>query len=163
MLDPFDRAILALVQRDNQRTHAEIGREVHLSASSVRRRLARLRRDGVIAQDVSIVDPGKEWITAIVRVTFQVESPQSYDAFRRRMRDADEVAQCYAVAGETDFILIVHASSLADYEAWGERQLLADPAIGRYDTHIVWSRVKFTTALPVMPGDDGGDERPADG
>ena len=59
VLDSFDRAILALVQIDNQRSHASIGAEVSLSASSVRRRLAAMRDNGVIISDVSLTDPSK--------------------------------------------------------------------------------------------------------
>ena len=54
-LDDFDRAILAIVQRNNRLSCAEIGDQVGLSGSAVRRRLAALRDNGVIAQDVSIL------------------------------------------------------------------------------------------------------------
>ena len=56
-LDAFDRDILKVVQGDNLLTHAQIGERVNLSPSSVRRRLTHMREQGVIAADVSIVDP----------------------------------------------------------------------------------------------------------
>ena len=146
-LDDFDRELLALVQRDNQRTHADLGEEVGLSASSVRRRLARLRSSGVIEADVAIVNPDKERITVLVTVVFQRESLEADRDFKRRMREAPEVSQCYSVAGGLDFVLVVHAEDLAAYEAWGEETLMADPWIRRYDSHIDWSRVKFSTAV----------------
>ena len=149
MLDTFDRAILRIVQTDNQRSHAVIGEEVGLSASSVRRRLARLREEGIIRADVSIVDPVKTMIQAIVLVTFKEESLENYQQFKARMVAEPEVTQCYAVSGEVDFVLVVQTQDLASYESWGERVLMANPDIGRYNTHIVWSRVKFSTALPM--------------
>ena len=149
MLDEFDREILRLVQEDNQLTHAEIGRRVNLSASSVRRRLARLRSEGVIEADVSIVAVDRRQLTAIVQVFFEKETLASDEQFRRAMRASPEVSQCYAVSGDTDFILVVHADSPADYEAWGHRTLMTNPHIRRYDTHIVWSRVKHSTRVPV--------------
>ena len=146
-LDDFDREILAIVQRDNLRTHADIGGEVGLSPSSVRRRLARLRKDGVIAADVAIVNPDKDRITVVVTVVFQRESVQADRNFKKRMQAAPEVSQCYSVAGGIDFVLVVHAASHSDYEVWGERELMWDPHIRRYDSHIAWSRVKFTTVI----------------
>lgn len=146
--DEFDRDILAIVQENNLRTHADIGAAVGLSASSVRRRLARLRRTGVIEADVSIVNPDKERVTVIVTVVFERESLDGDRAFKRRMLEAPEVSQCYSVAGGVDFVLVVHAASNADYESWGERMLMSDERIRRYDSHIAWSRVKFTTAIP---------------
>ena len=146
-LDDFDRDILSSVQVNNLLTHAEIGEQVGLSPSSVRRRLARLRRTGVIAADVSIVDPDKERITVIVTVVFQRESVDADRKFKERMRAAPEVSQCYSVAGGIDFVLVVHAADHSSYEAWGERELMSDPCIRRYDSHIAWSRVKFSTAV----------------
>lgn len=149
MPDDLDRAILRIVQRDNQQTHTQIGDSVGLSPSSVRRRLKRLRETGVIHADVSIVAPEAGGIQAVVLVAFGEESVEADDAFRERMREAPEVAQCYAVAGDMDYVLIVHAADLPSYEAWGKRVLMADPAIRRYDTHLVWNRVAFTTAVPL--------------
>ena len=150
MLDALDRALLDEMQRNNQQTHAVLGRRVGLSPSAVRRRLARLRAEGVIQADVSIVAPDPAAITVIVQVRYEKETLKSGQDFRRRMQDAPEVSQCYSVAGETDFILVVHAPNLAAYEAWGERTLMSDPLILRYDSHVVWSRVKFSTVLPTF-------------
>ena len=107
-MDSFDRAILALVQKDNQRTHAEIAKAVNLSPSSVRRRLARLREDQIIESDVSILSATAQRITVIVLVAFQNEVLDEVRAFKKRMQEADEVSQCYSVAGQIDFVLVGH-------------------------------------------------------
>ena len=54
-LDKADLAILRIVQKDNQITHAAIGDKIGLSVSAVRRRLVALRQDGHISKDVSIL------------------------------------------------------------------------------------------------------------
>ena len=149
MLDSIDRAILRIVQRNNQKTHAAIGAEVGLSPSSVRRRLGALRSSGVIEADVSLVAPSAAGIQAVVFVTLQEETVEADDGFRQRVRASPEVTQCYAVLGSVDFVLVVHAADVPSYEAWGRRVLLADPAVRRYETHLVWGRVKFSTALPL--------------
>ncbi|MEO0560067.1 MAG: Lrp/AsnC family transcriptional regulator, partial [Bacteroidota bacterium] len=151
MLDPLDREILRLVQENNRLSHAAIGKTVGLSDSSVRRRLHALREKGVIEADVSILAPETVGIQAIVTVSFETESVEGDDAFRQRMLETPEVSQCYAVSGEVDYILVVHVPDLPSYEAWGKRVLMADPAIRRYGTHLVWNRVKFSTAIP-LPG-----------
>ncbi len=149
MLDPLDKSILRIVQENNQQTHAQIGATVGLSASSVRRRLKALRARGIIEADVSILAPDTTGIQAIVMVTFGDESVEADDAFRAQMRAAPEVSQCYAVSGDIDFVLVVHAPDLPSYEAWTKRVLMSNPAIRRSDTHVVWSRVTFSTALPL--------------
>lgn len=143
-LDAFDRAILAVVQRNNQLTHEAIGATVGLSGSAVRRRLANLRKTRVIEADISVVSGEVNGLTFLVQVSFAREEPTIYDAFRRQMLADQAVSQCYSVAGDIDFILVVHASSPAAYEAWGAQALMTNPAIARYSTTLVWSRVKFT-------------------
>ena len=149
MLDALDLALLRLVQANNRLTHDRLGAAVGLSPSAVRRRLRVLRETGVIEADVAVVAPEAAGVQALVHVTFGEESVEADEAFRRRMREAPEVSQCYAVSGDVDYILMVHAADLQSYEAWGKRVLMSDPAIRRYDTNLVWSRVKFSTAVPL--------------
>ena len=146
-LDDFDRAILAIVQKDNQRSHASIGKEVHLSASSVRRRLAVLRDNGVITADVSLTDPSKQGLTFIVNISFEREDPALYDAFHQQMNADPAVSQCYYISGDFDFLIIAHAATPEAYEAWGTEALMANTAIRRYTTSLVWKRSKFTTHI----------------
>ena len=56
-LDDFDRLILQSMQEDNQRTSQEVAERVNLSPVSCLRRMKRLRDAGVVAADVSVVDP----------------------------------------------------------------------------------------------------------
>ncbi|ESQ76116.1 Lrp/AsnC family transcriptional regulator [Asticcacaulis sp. AC402] len=150
-MDDFDRKLLGIMQSDCTLSHAEMGRQVSLSASAVRRRLAALRTSGVIAAEVAVLGSAAQTgITVITSVAFERETPAVYDDFRARMRGDANVLQCYSVAGQADFILVVAAFSLEAYEAWGERVLLADPAIRRYDSYVAWSTTKFTTRRPVF-------------
>jgi len=149
VLDDLDRALLRLVQEDNRQTHDALGEAVGLSPSAVRRRLKALREGGVIQADVAVLAPSAAGVQAIVHVAFGEETVEADDAFREEMRAAPEVSQCYAVSGEIDYVLVVHAPDLPSYMAWSKRVLMANPAIRRADTHLVWERVAFTTAIPV--------------
>ena len=59
VLDAFDRAILAILQRDNTVAQREIARAVHLSAPAVQRRIRRLRDSGVIRAEVAVLDASR--------------------------------------------------------------------------------------------------------
>lgn len=148
-LDSFDRHILALVQNDNQATHAEIGEAVGLSPSAVRRRLKALRDGGVIEKDVAILRQNDLGVRLIVSVFFEIESPEAYDAFDRQVRETPEILQAYHTSGPIDYVLIVQGPSLNWYEEWGKRVLMSNPAIRRYDTQVVWSCKKFETSVSV--------------
>ena len=149
ILDDFDRRILNLAQANNQRTHADIGNEIGLSTSSVRRRLARLRADGIIVRDAARLDADAHGVTLIVSVSFREEAPQTYSAFDTQMRSEAPVKQSYHVAGDEDYILIVHGPSLKWYEEWSKRVLMSNAAIRRYSSTVVWTCKKFETAIEL--------------
>lgn len=146
-MDSFDRAILKVVQQNNQLSHATIGIQVGLSASAVRRRLQALRSSGIIARDVALLNSDIFGVTLIVTVTFDQESLKIYADFETQMCALPQVRQCYHVAGTGDYLLIVHAPSLRDYEDWSKRELMANAAIRRYDSVVSWSCKKFETAI----------------
>lgn len=149
-LDRKDRELLSLLQRDCRQSQAALAAQLNLSESSVRRRIDVLRANGVIAREVALLAPERvPGITVIVQVMFERESLEATTRFRQRMRALAEVQQCYSVSGAVDFVLLVRAADLASYEQWGQRELMADPAIRRYDSLVVWSTVKFETALAL--------------
>lgn len=149
-LDGFDQAILDLVEEDASRSPGQIAEIVNLSASSVRRRLAALRKSGVILGQVALTDPTRKGLAFWTMVTFGVETCEAYDAFREQMRTDRAVSQCYSVSGVFDFFVMVHATSPAAFEAWGERELMSNPAIQRYTTSIIWSQTKSSArVIPV--------------
>lgn len=154
LLDRFDRRLLELVQGDARQSHARLGEQMGLSASSVRRRLDRLRADGVILREVAIVDPGRLGITVIVSVRMAHENHQSYETFKKAMLGDERVQQCYTVSGEVDFVVLAMFPDLPAYETWIGERILADPDIQRSDTNIVYSTVKRETATPIPVSDD---------
>lgn len=146
-LDSHDRKLLRALQRNVRQTHAELGHKVHLSPSSVRRRLDALRRSGAIRAEVALLDPKLlgGGISVIVMIAFRKETPRVYDEFQRRMTADAAVMQCYSISGEYDFAMLVRAATPADYEDWARKTLLADKNLARYCSFVVWSTVKQET------------------
>lgn len=148
-LDKADRAILRIVQGDNQTTHAAIGEHIGLSTSAVRRRLAALRDNGYILKDVSILRPDTFGVTLIVHISFGEDTPEGYNNFDTHIANLPNVKQSYHVSGPTDYILIVQGPNLQWYEAWAKDNIMTLPSIKRHDTSVVWSCKKFETAIPI--------------
>ncbi|SMF70844.1 Winged helix-turn-helix DNA-binding [Azospirillum oryzae] len=104
-LDPFDRAILRIVQRDNKTSQRAIADLVNLSPAAVQRRIAAMEAAGVIAANAAIVDTAtlSLAITTIVEVHLRDERAETVDAAKSLFRGAEEVQQCYYVTGGTSF------------------------------------------------------------
>lgn len=150
-LDSFDRKLLKAVQASNQLNADQLGDAVGLSPSACLRRLKRLRDEGVIESEVAIVAPetlGRN-LMMVVQVTLERERPDLMDEFKRSMRATPEVMQCFYVTGETDFILMVTAKSMNDYEDFTRRFFFDNPNVRRFQTMVVMDRVKYGLAVPI--------------
>jgi DNA-binding Lrp family transcriptional regulator len=150
-LDAFDREILRRVQLDARATGEDIGATIGLSAAAVQRRLKRLRDLGVIVADVAVVDPLAvgQAMTFIVGVELERERADMLDAFRRAARADPNVQQCYYVTGAADFMLVVIARDMDDFEAFTRRLLFDNPNIRRFTTNVVMARDKVGLGIPV--------------
>ncbi len=150
-LDNFDNKILALMQQSNRITSDQIAEQIGLSPAAVQRRLKRLREQEMIHADVSIINPkavGIE-VTLVVQVTLEREQANLLDNFKKEMRSNTAVQQCYYVTGSTDFILIVTAKSMKDYEDFTNEVFFNNPNIRNFQTNVVMDPVKIGLTVPI--------------
>lgn len=150
-LDDLDRRILTALQADNRLSFAELAERVASSAASCMRRVRRLREEGVIIADIALVDPqavGRS-LTAVVNVELESERLDLIDAFKREMRSAPEVTQCYMVTGDADFVVVVVVEDVAAFEAFTRQRLYANPNIRKFRSMIMLDRVKFEPRVAV--------------
>lgn len=150
-LDSFDRAILALLQRDNLMPQRLIAEHINLSAPAVQRRIKRLQEAGVISANVAVLEPGHigRTLTAIITVQLVNDRPDLSRDFKARISAEAAVQQCFYVTGETDYILIVTATDMEDYQAICRRLFEGDDNIRRYSTSIALERVKTGLQMPI--------------
>jgi DNA-binding Lrp family transcriptional regulator len=149
-LDDFDHRLLGLLQRDASATLATLGDAIGLSPSAVQRRIARYRRHGLLRQ-VAVLDPAAFPATtlAAVLVTMERDTLRLHTAFRARMRAAPEVQQCYAIAGEWDYLVLLAAGSVTPYRQVAERLFVDEGNVKRYETRMVFDVVKHGLELPT--------------
>ncbi len=150
VLDEFDHRLLDLLQRDASRTLTTLGEAVGLSASAVQRRLGHYRRHGLL-REIAVLDPGALPATtlAAVLVTMERDTVRLHAAFRARMLAAPEVQQCYALAGEWDYLVLLVATSVGNYREVAERLFIDQSNVKRYDTRLVFDAVKVGLQLPT--------------
>ncbi len=152
-LDEFDLKLLDAVQRNNHLTADQLGEKVCLSAAAVLRRLRRLRERKIIEAEVAVVSPdavGRSLI-AIVEVTLDTHLAKILKEFERAIQSAPEVMQGYYVTGNADFILIVIAKSMEDYNAFVHEFLSKKAHVKHFNTTVVMHRVKWGIAVPTAP------------
>jgi len=150
-LDRFDLAILDILQADNTTPQRAIAQAVNLSAPAVQRRIQRLKDSGVIRANVAVLDPVKlgKPLTIVLEVHLDNERPDRTAPLRARIAAEDAVQQCYSVTGEADYLLVVNAASMADYEALTRRLFEGDDNIKRFRTSVALASLKTGLRVPL--------------
>jgi Lrp/AsnC family transcriptional regulator, leucine-responsive regulatory protein len=150
-LDSFDISLLAALQRDAHATHQQIGEQVHLSASQVSRRVQRLQAAGIIRRYVALLEPQAVGlgVRAVSYVTLTRHSGDEGLTFEREIGDIAEVLECYAVAGESDYILQIVAADLNVLSEQVLRRLTRIQGVGSIRSNIVLNCIKRSTEMPL--------------
>lgn len=150
-LDRVDRKLLAALQRNNRVTTDQLGELAGLSATACQRRIKRLRNAGVIENEVAIVSPAAAGrpLLMLVSVALERERTDIIDLFKQAIRHTPEIMSGYYVTGEADFVLVVSARDMDDYEAFTRRFFYENTDIKGFKTTVVMDRVKISFALPM--------------
>ena len=139
-MDTVDQRIVALLVADARASYADVGTKVSLSAPAVKRRVDRLRAQGVIKGSTAVVDPAAVgWTTeAFVELfcTGRTTPAQLAVATRRH----PEVVGAYTVSGEADALVHLRAADIGHLEQALER-LRAEPFVTSTRSMVVLSRL----------------------
>jgi Lrp/AsnC family transcriptional regulator, leucine-responsive regulatory protein len=149
--DRIDARILEIVQKNNRLTSDAIGELAGISATACQRRLKRLRSEGIIEADVSIISAkavGRP-IQMLVLATLERERTDIIDRFKQAIKSTPEVVNGFYVTGDADFVLYITAQSMEDYERFTRRFFYENPDIKGFKTLVVMDRVKASFAVPV--------------
>jgi len=150
-LDEIDLKLLQAVQTNNRLTSEELAELANLSPTACQRRMKRLRATGVIEGDVSIVSPkavGRPF-SMLVLVSLERERADIIDRFKAAIRATAEVMTGFYVTGDADFVLVVTARDMEDYEQFTRRFFYENADIKSFKTIVVMDRVKAGFSLPI--------------
>ena len=150
-LDKLDIRLLDCLQDDNLLTAEQLAERVGRSPSAVARRLRRLRSQGAVSADVSLVseEAAGNPLFAVVHVQLERHAPQAADMLRRRLVASPNVQLSLDISGAFDILLLVVAADMNAYNAFADEMLAEQPAVRRLETSFVKKRSKATLALPL--------------
>jgi Lrp/AsnC family leucine-responsive transcriptional regulator len=156
-LDKTDRKILAILQQDGRLSNQDIADRVSLSPSPCLRRIKRLEDAGVIRQYVALLDPAQIGLGLLAYVNVRLEkhsegglASSPHAAFAAAVESWPEVAACYAMTGEMDYLLRVHVEDMEHFSRFMMKTLLTHPAVADVKSSFALTRIKDTTALPLV-------------
>ena len=138
------RRLLTLLQSEGRLSHAEIGRRLGLSATTVAERIRSLEADGVILSYGAVVDPRRVGLPIVAMVTLTAEGERC-----RKLPEVvaahPEVLSCRRLAGEASALLEIAVPSVSALEAVVDRL----GAYGKTSTSLVLSTSFDRRPLPL--------------
>ena len=149
MIDETDIKILRCLQEDARQTTKELAAKVNLSTTPVFERLKRLEREGYIRQYVAILDAEKLDLGFEVYCSVKLKQMSRDVArdFTRMIRQIPQVAECYNISGEYDYLLKIRARNMKQYNDFIINVLGTLDTIGSIQSSFVMDEIKHSYAL----------------
>jgi Lrp/AsnC family leucine-responsive transcriptional regulator len=151
-LDEIDRKILHEVQKDGRIAVVQLAELVGLSVTPCLRRLKRLESDGIIRGYRADLDPKLAGcaLQAFIEVRLSDHAEKTVGRFEQAILQRPEVVACYAMTGDTDFLLHVMTSDLDALSDFATKSLLRMPGVRESRSSIVFSIIKEKTGIPLQ-------------
>ena len=149
-MDEIDIKILKLLQIDNTLAASEIAGRVGLSTSPCWKRISRLRKQGIIKHEVSILDASKLGfgLTAYVSIKTGEHSGDWLSRFSATVTTMPEVMEFHRMAGDVDYMLKVVVADIDAFDKFYKR-LITSSAISEVTSRFSMEKIKETTKLPI--------------
>lgn len=150
-LDNVDLQILKLLQRNARLTTRELAGEVNLSTTPVFERIKRLEKEGYIREYTAVLDANKlgQGFTVFCSVKLRQMSKEAANDFVARIKDIPEVAECYNITGEYDYLLKINAPDMRYYNEFIINVIGTIDSVGSVLSSFVMNEIKHTNSLPL--------------
>ena len=139
-MDDLDRQVIGCLLRDARATYAEIGAEVSLSASAVKRRVDRLLATGALRGFTALVDPAVLGWRTEAYVELYCKGTVSPQDLRRSLEKVPEVVDACTISGSADALVHMLAADVGHLEQALER-IRDEHNVDHTESVIVLSRL----------------------
>jgi Lrp/AsnC family leucine-responsive transcriptional regulator len=159
-LDDIDRRLLALLQKDDRLSLAELGKGVGLAASSVNDRIRRMLARGVIEGFHARVAPEALGLDLLAFIFVGWSNPATEPPFLESIKASPAVLEGHHVTGAWNYLLKVRLPNTRELERFLADVIKAVRGVERTETLIVLSSPKETMILPATSGASAPARRP---
>jgi Transcriptional regulators len=150
-LDRTDLQILRTLQNNSKLTTKELAAQVNLSTTPVFERLKRLESEGYIKKYVAVLDAEKlnNGFIVFCSVKLRRLNRDIASEFTRIIQDIPQVAECYNISGEFDYLLKIHAPDMKYYQEFLLNVLGTIDSLGSLTSTFVMAEIKHTYGFSV--------------
>ena len=120
-LDEIDRTLVRELVADGRATLAHLAATAGLSVSAVQARVRRLESRGGVTGYTARINPEAVGAMLSAFVAITPLDPSQPDDAPARLEHIPEIEACYSVAGEDNYVLLVHVASARALETLLQR------------------------------------------
>ena len=153
MLDKYDRAILAALQKDGRISNQELADQIGLSPSPCLRRVRALEESGLIVGYRALLDAKKMGLTlmALIGISMDQHTPERFANFESEISAIPEVLECLLITGQqSDYQLKVVVADMDGYQHLLLNKITRIAGVTGVHTSFVLRAVINRTALPNL-------------
>ncbi len=150
-LDDIDLRILRLVQQDCRITNKDLAAQIHLSTTPTFERLKRLERMGFVMRYVAVLDAQKldRGFQVMCNISMKQINGRIAEDFKQEVMGWSEVAECYNVSGDCDYMMKVFVPNMAAYQRFIIEKVGALDYIARIQSVFIMDTLKLTYGVPI--------------
>ncbi len=150
-LDKTDLLILKALQENGRITIKDLALKVHLSPTPVFDRVRRLESSGIIERYTTVLNASKlgQGFIVFCSVRLRRMGKDIANDFVARIKDIPEVAECYNISGEFDYLLKIYAPDMQYYNEFCINILGTIESLGSLQSSFVMNPVKTSVGIPL--------------
>ena len=150
-LDKTDLQLLKILQENGRISIKELAQRVHLSPTPVFDRVRRLESTGVIERYTAVLNAAKlgQGFIVFCSVRLRRMGKDIAHDFVERVKDIPEVAECYNISGEFDYLLKIYAPDMQYYNEFCINVLGTIESLGSIQSSFVMNPVKTSVGIPL--------------
>ncbi|MGE3829829.1 MAG: Lrp/AsnC family transcriptional regulator [Parvibaculaceae bacterium] len=150
-LDEIDRKILVALQVNGRMPVNDLAEKVGLSSSPCARRVRLLEEAGVIKGYAALIDQAKVGLPISVFASIKLERQreEELDRFSKAISNWPEVADCYLMTGQRDYLMRIVVNDLVAYERFLKDKLTRLKGVASIESSFALGEVKRSHVLPI--------------
>lgn len=151
-LDRIDFRILEALSDDGRISDVALGESINLSSTAVARRRKIMEESGIISSYNAQLSMHALGFSGVVIVMIELSSQAEHilDQFEQEVVKCPSISYCGFISGDTDFIIMIHVSSLDEYDEIYRKELSNLPNVGKIRSSFVLREVARRSTVPIV-------------
>lgn len=148
--DHLDMVILHHLANNARKSHVELADSVGLSTTAIARRQKALEDTGAIKAYHAVLDTHLfgYTTTVLVRIALDSQSDEALKSFEAGVATCPSITRCFLMSGTDDYLAIVLAKDIQDFERIHRTQLSRLPRVARIQSSFA---IREVVDRPVPP------------